>query len=54
LESVRKRLEVYFAETAPLIDYYARVGKLLEIDGEGEVGEVAGRITGALKGGVHS
>jgi adenylate kinase len=54
LESVRKRLEVYFAETAPLIDYYARVGKLLEIDGEGEVGEVARRITGALKGGVHS
>jgi adenylate kinase len=54
VESVRKRLEVYFTETAPLIDYYARVGKLLEIDGEGEVGEVAGRIIVALKGGVHS
>ena len=51
-ESIRKRLEVYFAETAPLIDYYARSGNLREIDGEGDVGEVAKRITTALKGGV--
>jgi len=47
-ESVRKRLEVYFAETAPLIDYYARRGKLLEIDGEGGMAEVAKRIKTAL------
>jgi len=52
VESIRKRLEVYFAETAPLIDYYGRLGKLLEIDGEGDVGEVAKRITTALKVGV--
>jgi len=52
VESIRKRLEVYFAETAPLIDYYRRSGKLLEIDGEGDVGEVAKRITTALKVGV--
>jgi adenylate kinase len=49
--SIRKRLEVYFTETAPLIDYYARRGKLLEIDGEGDVDEVARRITIALKEG---
>jgi adenylate kinase len=47
-ESVRKRLEVYFAETAPLIDYYVKKGKLLEIDGEGGVAEVAQRIKTAL------
>jgi len=47
-ESVRKRLEVYFAETVPLIDYYARRGKLLEIDGEGGVAGVAERIKTAL------
>jgi len=47
--SVRKRLEVYFAETAPLIDYYTRSDKLLEIDGEGSVAEVAGRIKTALE-----
>ena len=49
-ESVKKRLEVYFAETAPLIDYYAQVGKLLEIDGEGSVAEVGRRIMAALQG----
>jgi adenylate kinase len=47
-ESVRKRLEVYSAETAPLIDYYVKKGKLLEIDGEGGVAEVAQRIKAAL------
>jgi adenylate kinase len=46
--SIRKRLEVYFAETAPLIDYYNQGGKLLEIDGEGGVAEVARRIKAAL------
>ena len=46
--SVKKRLEVYFAETAPLIDYYTRGSKLLEIDGEGGVAEVAKRIKVAL------
>jgi len=49
-ESVKKRLKVYLAETAPLIDYYAAAGKLLEIDGKGEVAEVAGRIITAVKG----
>jgi adenylate kinase len=46
--SIKKRLEVYFAETAPLIDYYNHGGKLLEIDGEGGVAEVARRIKAAL------
>jgi adenylate kinase len=48
--SVRKRLEVYFAETAPLIDYYKQGGKLLEIEGEGGVAEVTKRIKTALPG----
>ena len=47
-ETVKKRLQVYFAETAPLIDYYAGTGKLLEIDGEGSIEEVGSRIIGAL------
>ncbi len=49
-ESIRKRLEVYSAQTAPLIDYYGRVGKLVEIDGEGSVAEVGSRIVAALSG----
>lgn len=48
--SIKKRLEVYFAETIPLIDYYAGAGKLLEVDGGGGVAEVAKRIITALKG----
>ncbi len=49
-ESIRKRLEVYSLETAPLIDYYRRAGKLLEIDGGGDVAGVAGKIAAALGG----
>jgi len=48
-ETVKKRLVVYFEETAPLIDYYTKAGKLLEIDGEGAVEEVAGRIVRGLR-----
>ena len=48
MEAVKKRLEVYFAQTAPLIDYYAQAGKLLEIDGEGGVDEVGKRIVANL------
>jgi len=50
IEAIKKRLEVYFAETAPLIDYYTRAGKLLEIDGERGVDEVGRRIVAALHG----
>jgi adenylate kinase len=53
-ESIKKRLEVYFAETVPLIDYYNRVGKLREVDGEGAENEVAGRIITAIKGSSHN
>ncbi len=49
VETVKKRLEVYFAQTAPLIDYYTRVGKLLEVDGDGSIDEVSERIVSALK-----
>ena len=33
-ETVRQRIEVYFEQTAPLIDYYKDKGLLQEIDGE--------------------
>lgn len=51
VETVKKRLEVYSAETAPLIDYYSRQDKLLEIDGEGSIEEVGQRIVAALQRG---
>jgi adenylate kinase len=48
VETVKKRLEVYFKETSPLIDYYTRAGKLVEVNGEGGVDEVSQRIVTAL------
>jgi len=51
VETVKQRLEVYFAQTAPLIDYYSQAGKLLEVDGEGDVDEVGRRIVAALREG---
>ncbi|MBI4186216.1 MAG: adenylate kinase [Chloroflexi bacterium] len=49
-EAVKRRLQVYFAETTPLIDYYSRSNKLVEIDGEGEVAEVTERLIAAIAG----
>jgi adenylate kinase len=48
VETIKKRLEVYFAQTTPLIDYYTKADKLMEVDGEGDVGEVGRRIVAAL------
>jgi len=48
-ETVKKRLRVYFTETAPLIDYYTKVGKLIEVAGEGGIDEVGGRIIATLR-----
>jgi len=39
-ETARHRLEVYFAETAPVLDYYRRAGILTEVRGDRAVGEV--------------
>ncbi|MCK4361661.1 MAG: adenylate kinase [Dehalococcoidia bacterium] len=47
-ETVKKRIEVYFAETAPLIDYYEEAGKLVEINGQGEISEISERLVAAL------
>ena len=50
VETVKERLKVYFVQTAPLIDYYTRAGKLLEVDGEGGVDEVGERILASIGG----
>lgn len=47
-QTVRKRLKVYFAETAPVIDYYRKARKLVEIDGERGVEEVAQELIAVL------
>lgn len=45
---IRRRLEVYHEQTAPLADHYAERGLLVRVDGIGAVEEVTGRLLGAL------
>jgi adenylate kinase len=47
-ETVAHRLEVYRAQTAPLVDYYQKRGLVRVIDGVGEIGEIRTRIIEAL------
>jgi adenylate kinase len=49
-ETARRRLEVYARQTAPLIDYYRQRDKLLEIDGDKSVEEVAENLLVAVEG----
>lgn len=51
VETVKKRLEVYSAQTSPLIDYYRQAGKLIEVKGEGEPQAVGKKLITALKAG---
>jgi len=48
-ESVRKRLQVYSDQTAPVVDFYAGRGTLARVDGVGELADVEARIQAALK-----
>ena len=48
-ESVRVRVKVYHDETVPLIEYYSRIGKLVEVDGTGAVEEVGQRLLQSLR-----
>lgn len=43
-ETIRKRLQVYEEQTAPLIDYYRSSGLLVEVDGMTGIDEVRGAI----------
>jgi len=51
-ETVRNRLEVYLAQTQPLIDYYAAAGKLVEVDGEKGVEQATEELLAALRTGA--
>lgn len=47
-ETVKKRLEVYHAQTEPLIAHYSAQDKVIHIDGIGPVDEVRARVKKAL------
>lgn len=48
-ETVRKRMQVYEEQTAPVVDHYARNGLLTQVLGEGSIEDVNQRIMAALK-----
>lgn len=53
-EVIRNRLEVFRAETAPLIDYYSAKGLLVSVDAEGSIDQITNRIEDALSNGAPS
>ena len=48
-EAIRRRLDVYAQQTAPLIDYYERSGKLRRVDGAREPDAVGADLLAALE-----
>jgi len=48
-ETVKRRIEVYFNQTAPLISYYRDHGKLVEIDGTRSIDQVTQDLLTAVK-----
>lgn len=49
-DTVRERLRVYAAQTAPVVDYYRGRGQLAALDGVGELDDVQARIVAAVEG----
>jgi adenylate kinase len=48
-DTARHRLDVYFNETMPVLEYYRERGILVEVDGDRPVGEVTGALCQALR-----
>ena len=48
-DTIRRRLEVYGRETAPVLEYYRQTGLLREVDGTGPREDVFGRIAARVQ-----
>lgn len=48
-ETIKERLKVFFARTVPIIDYYRKQNKLIEVDGDPGIAAVAGEIMTSLR-----
>ena len=53
-ETVRERLRVYRAKTAPLVEHYGAQGVRIDVDGSGSIEEVSGRIDRAAAGATRA
>jgi adenylate kinase len=47
-ESVRTRLDTYQANTAPLLEYYERTGRLKKVDGTRDIEEIYSELNGLV------
>lgn len=47
-DTVKTRIQVYFDQTSPLIDYYKAQNLLLDVDGKGDMKETFKRIEKSL------
>jgi adenylate kinase len=48
-ETAQKRLGVFVSQTAPLIDYYQKQSKLVEINGQQSIEEVSKQLIAVLR-----
>jgi len=48
-ETVRERLKVFFSQTVPILDYYRKQNKLIEVNGSRTIQEVANETLSLLK-----
>ena len=48
LETIRKRLEVYYNQTRPVTDYYDKLCKYSSVHGMGSIDEIFSRIAGVI------
>jgi len=53
-ETIRRRLEVYATQTAPLVGHYRKLGRLVEVPGVGEMETVYAALKQALNGGSRA
>ncbi|HUY75475.1 MAG TPA: adenylate kinase [Ktedonobacterales bacterium] len=51
-EKIAHRLDIFFSETIRLLDYYERQGKLLRVDGTGEIDRVNEAVIVGIEGGA--
>lgn len=49
-ETLKNRLEVYYKNTAPLLDYYTRQGKVVTVDGMAPIADVTRAIAAVIEG----
>jgi len=48
-EAIQKRLDIFFNETIRLLDYYREEHKLIEVDGNQDIGQVQANLVQAVK-----